>query len=792
MNLLDLSLSVLLTFVLHASLLLAAAWLAERTGLLRHPGAAELAWRVALFGALVTTAVHVMRLPTPADDVVMARGTAVPTIAADADPQHRPLPASDDSLAPATATAATISTAEPAMRRNRADTTATDATAPTAATAPTPPDAALVDPARDAIELRRDTGTLKVPQLLAGSVLALWLFVTGTAALRLCVQLLALRRLRRQSTVLAADAAPQRHAAELARGFDLALPPLRSHAGIHSPMALPGGAVLLPAWAVAMPDAQQRALLAHELAHLHRRDPAWRVLQRLVLLPLSFHPLAHHAVNRLEALAEDACDAHAAQRLGSGRPLAECLAACLSHAGARAANPALAVAMAGDAGPVVRRVKNLLEDIPMSPRSLSPNTRRSALTLALAAAIALPGLAVSTYAPPAQAGWLQSIFDDNSESYSYQSSEDGESLSVKLRGKVGFNDAENDVVHLAAGADLRVKETRAGVTREVRFHGVDGKIVRDYEVDGKARALDAEGRAWLAALLPRVLRESGIDATARGKRILARGGTDALLAEVEKINGDYAARRYLEVLFENTALDAAQLTRALAAADDIGSDYEMRHALASAFDSQKLTPEHQAQVLASAVNIGSDFELAELLSHFAETQPVQGATLPAWQRALGSIGSDFEHRRVLDALVERGRNTPGAARIALESAADIGSDFELRQVLEKAAPATRGDAATLAAWLRAAEGVGSDFEHRVALEALIEAGPVDVAIASGVLESVKGVGSDYEGRVALETLASRMPNDPALIERYRAVARGMGDYERGQAEKALDRFYAVN
>src|SRR5690606_15054476 len=133
---------------------------------------------------------------------------------------------------------------------------------------------------------------------------------------------------------------------DLARGFGLAPPPLRCHAAISSPMALPGGAVLLPAWATAMPDAQQRALLAHEIAHLHRRDPAWRLLQRLALLPLSFHPLAHHAVRRLESLAEDACDAHAVQRLGSGRPLAECLAACLTHAGARAAHPALAVAMA--------------------------------------------------------------------------------------------------------------------------------------------------------------------------------------------------------------------------------------------------------------------------------------------------------------------------------------------------------------------------------------------------------------------------------------------------------------
>jgi len=33
-----------------------------------------------------------------------------------------------------------------------------------------------------------------------------------------------------------------------------------------------------------------------------------------------------------------------------------------------------------------------------------------------------------------------------------------------------------------------------------------------------------------------------------------------------------------------------------------------------------------------------------------------------------------------------------------------------------------------------------------------------------------------------------MPNDADLIERYRAVARRLPDYDRGEAERALDRF----
>jgi hypothetical protein len=50
-------LGFVLTLMLHASVLLGAAWLLERVGVLRHPRWAEVAWRGALFGALLSATV---------------------------------------------------------------------------------------------------------------------------------------------------------------------------------------------------------------------------------------------------------------------------------------------------------------------------------------------------------------------------------------------------------------------------------------------------------------------------------------------------------------------------------------------------------------------------------------------------------------------------------------------------------------------------------------------------------------------------------------------------------------
>jgi HEAT repeat protein/beta-lactamase regulating signal transducer with metallopeptidase domain len=102
---------------------------------------------------------------------------------------------------------------------------------------------------------------------------------------------------------------------------------LTSSNAISSPVALGLNEICIPEAAITELDAeQQRGLLAHELAHLERRDPVWldavSVLERVFF----FQPLNRMARREMQMAAEHLCDDSAAQRLGSGVPLAKCLA----------------------------------------------------------------------------------------------------------------------------------------------------------------------------------------------------------------------------------------------------------------------------------------------------------------------------------------------------------------------------------------------------------------------------------------------------------------------------------
>ena len=489
---LDLLVSFQLTLLLHATVLLSLAWLLERTGALGNPAWAELAWRAALFGALLSASVSVLGpvlreaspLATVATDApiiaeVRAAGDRAPNASIAAAPV--PLAATAD-LGQARRGAAPDPAAYPDAAR---DADAARASAPGTALAPIPAPAG--------------TTVLTLPVLATVLLWLPWAIGLAFAGTRLALQW---RHLRRWSRALATHQAPPARAlSEQARALGdqlglAQLPSLHVVPGLASPMLLPGARLLLPEWVDALDAPRQRALLAHELAHLQRHDPAWRIAHRLVRVPLSVHPLAWLAVRRLDALAEDACDARAAELCGSGRPLAECLAVCLTHAGHRAGHPPLAVAMADDDGQVVRRVRNLLEETSMT-RPIPTALRRTALVAALAAAIALPGLAVSSISNDAFADGLFNwgegsthIQTNGKDSYRYRHTGNGERIALTMRGRVEFTADESDIASMDPEASFDFADTREGVKRQLVATVVDGKLVRDYRVDGEARPLD--------------------------------------------------------------------------------------------------------------------------------------------------------------------------------------------------------------------------------------------------------------------------------------------------------------
>jgi beta-lactamase regulating signal transducer with metallopeptidase domain len=749
----------LLTIAVHGTLLLLVAWTIDRVfGSLRCAWR-ELLWRTALFGCVLTATLQIVSGQLPSQQSLLS-GIWHPAV-------------ESSGVEPMQRVTAGNAVSSPASREPQS----------TSSTSPASQSSSIAAP-------------IIIPRPLSeywlGVLVVIWLSGALFATGRVAASFARLRRALKSATPLTSPELVQ-DLVTLAKRAEIAPPRLLSLDTIPSPIAAPFAGIVLPTWAVdTLERTQLQAMLAHELAHIARGDPAWKLLTAFWRALFWFVPVTFIAQRRLDEIAELSCDALAAQQTGNGRGLAECLAVCAErHVSGHVFN--LAPAMAARQSSLLNRIERLLEGVSMETTTSGAGVRVVALIALITAAVCLPAIGfdsgIAHAAPASQPAAAKhdadyssiSIHDDDEsihgslnghEMMSVSTSDDGHKFSAKVEGKIGFNDEETDVASLGAGGTARFEETRDGVTQRIELAERNGKIEQRYFVNGTEQAYDDKAHALMAIAVKELMR-TGIGAEARVKRLYANGGAKRVLDEIDQIHSDYARSIYLKLLTGMGKLTSDELDRALQIAGAMKSDYERRQALSAMFDTQALDAARQITFLHQAKRFDSDYERAELLVGVVPRVANSDEVRQAWLEAALGVHSDYERRRTLQAMLMHGGLTDVQLGSVIEASASMSSDYEHRELL------------VAAAYTHSAQSLHSDYEHREALLALINSGKLGPKAAGAVLDSAAQIKSSYECREVLIALARAMPNDASLIERYREVAKQLGDSDRNEVERAL-------
>src|SRR6266568_4770750 len=344
----------LLTYLIHSTVLLGVAWLVTRRRRL-EPAASDLLWKVALLASLVTGTIQSrLELSTPA-----AVTLPVATL-----PQAAPL--------------------------NQPAAPASDAGKP-----------GVQPPVRQAT----GASVSRAPSLPLVVVLLWGAIALGSSLYYVARRLILVGRLADRRTVsdgpLAATLAELQRTAGYRRRVHLTM--ART---ISSPVALGLSEICVPELALDLGSEQQRSMLAHELAHLARRDSLWLAGASLIERCFFFQPLNRLARRELETTAEYLSDEWAMRKTGSPVALAKCLATVAEWI---QASP-LGVPVAGLAerrSLLVSRISRLLEGrLPHSPASRRGWAVAAALGVAVTIAAAprvSQGVAAAVPVPKAAA-----------------------------------------------------------------------------------------------------------------------------------------------------------------------------------------------------------------------------------------------------------------------------------------------------------------------------------------------------------------------------------------------------
>ena len=309
-----------------------------------------------------------------------------------------------------------------------------------------------------------------------------------------------------------------------------------------------------------------------------------------------------------------------------------------------------------------------------------------------------------------------SVSTRNSQ-WTHTSIDGGHRVEIRANGEVELNDDGDWVESLPSGGRLTVEESGRGEDRRAEFRPEGSGVRVLYFVDGRERALDDEGRAWVRRTLGHAAREGGLGAERRVQRIRARRGVGGVLEEIGRIRSDSGRRLYFAALFRGAPLRDDEFARSMREVGRIRSDAEKRLVLTGAMDAAR--GGRMAALLETAATIDSDAETRLVLTRFASSHSLEdGATRQAYFAAADGIGSDAERRLVLTSLI--GRGTPSRAVLlgALRSATQIRSDAEKRLVLMQVPAARLQDDEISRAFMDVTRTIRSDSERSLVLRHL--------------------------------------------------------------------------
>ena len=239
-----------------------------------------------------------------------------------------------------------------------------------------------------------------------------------------------------------------------------------------------------------LPPAHQESLLAHELAHVLRRDPAWRLVALLVERVFFFQPLNRLASRRVAQSAEYLCDDWAARNTRQPLALATCLTEIATWVARTGPVPAT---MAGPRSILGRRVQRLLQP-----------ARASARPWWLSAALGVPLLGVVAVAPGVGAHAKGDrhrkdpervvVIDEDGRRHELRPDEGGAIVVSEHEGELVVRSVDDGRVAAAIADDASPRQARKATRQQERARNEARRAARK-ELRRAFRAAKARGEA---------------------------------------------------------------------------------------------------------------------------------------------------------------------------------------------------------------------------------------------------------------------------------------------------------
>ncbi|HEX5217460.1 MAG TPA: M56 family metallopeptidase [Vicinamibacterales bacterium] len=281
-----------------------------------------------------------------------------------------------------------------------------------------------------------------------------------------------------------------------------------------------------------------------------------------------------------------------------------------------------------------------------------------------------------------QRGILETTTQSGTGNFSW--SNDNERIEMKWTGAYRLSADDRDIEWVEPGKTVRISDGNWLTATGVEIKGLETGVERTFFKKSFKLAYEPEGREFLATMLQKMIRRSGLFGVERVKRLLAQGGVSAVLAEIDRLETDHARRVYYVALLDQATLSSRELADIVARAGrTITGDFELSATLARAATARAVDDAVRESIVNATKTIGGDFEQRRALLA-ATYAPLSERLALAGLSAARGLDGPFERSSYLVALAQAGGVTDATRQAYIDAANEIRAGFERDRALRAA------------------------------------------------------------------------------------------------------------
>ena len=284
---------------------------------------------------------------------------------------------------------------------------------------------------------------------------------------------------------------------------------------------------------------------------------------------------------------------------------------------------------------------------------------------------------------------------------------------INWSGKVRLSDDEKTISSISPGGYLKFRENDRKLEAESNLQGEVSYRLYDGHDN---LTMNDSGRRFIAVALQKMIAR-GFNAEGRAERIYRKGGNQALLEEIPRIEIDYARGPYIDLLLKSDSLTNDQLFVLVKQINEWGSGPEKQNCLGR-FTTDRLKDSTLARVWLGAVDhLDADVDKQHLLSRFIDQgrvgrqTPVDETTYDSLLTIIGHIGADVDKRDLYEKLIDDSLNTNDQWISLIRATTRLGADVDKANLLAQVAHKMPKDEPVRAEFLKAAKSIGSDADY---------------------------------------------------------------------------------